>query len=144
MAVVGYPVTGRRAAALPRGGGMGRSSHLRLVTEPERVTVPQTARRRSAARRVSGVIPVLITIGVLAGVWAGASALRAAGTAPIVPPPGSWKVPGGYELVVRPGQSVWSIASAMQPGADPRALVDEIDAGLPGGVLVAGSVLRVP
>ncbi len=151
MAVVGYPVTGPTAA--PRRGAhvaAGRRDHLRLVTEAELSYAPGGARharcapRARHASRAHGVLSFLATVGVLAGLWAGASALRAAGSAPIVPPPGSWKVAGGYELVVRPGQTVWSIASAMEPGADPRALVDEIDAGLPGGVLVAGTVLRVP
>ena len=145
MAVVGYPVTSRRAVALPRGGVAGeRARHLRLVTGPEHVAGGSAARRRSARTRIARVVPVLLTVGVLAGVWAGASALRSVGTVPLVRPTGAWRVPGGYALVVRPGQSVWSIASSMEPGGDPRSLVDEIDAELPGGVLVAGTVLRVP
>ncbi len=145
MAVVGYPVSGPTAAPRRRGPvAGGRRDHLRLVTEAELFHASGGTRRARHAPRAHGVLSFLATVGVLAGLWAGASALRAAGSVPVVPPPGSWKVAGGYELVVRPGQTVWSIASAMEPGADPRALVDEIDAGLPGGVLVAGTVLRVP
>ena len=48
--------------------------------------------------------------------------------------------------VVRPGDTLWSIASRGTPGADPRPLVDAIEAAnhLDPGSLVPGQTLLVP
>jgi LysM repeat protein len=54
---------------------------------------------------------------------------------------------GGYTTVtVEPGDSVWSIASARYPSADPRQKVQEIlDAnGLRSPEIYAGEQLKVP
>ncbi|MHB1598171.1 MAG: hypothetical protein ACYCXY_04645 [Acidimicrobiales bacterium] len=118
--------------------------HLRLVGDVEPTTDRVVARTRPSRSILARLLPTLLTVGVLVGIWAGAAALRSVGVASLVAPPGARRVPGGYVVTVRPGQTVWSIASAMEPGADPRALVDRLDAELPGGVLVAGTVLRLP
>jgi hypothetical protein len=49
-------------------------------------------------------------------------------------------------VVVRPGQTLWSIAERSQPGADPRTVVQElIDLnGLHGSAVQAGERLWVP
>ena len=71
---------------------------------------------------------------------------------------GSWLAPllngGGADLrlvgdtsvVVRPGDTLWSIASAVAEGADVRVVVDEIQElnGLSGSELVPGQTLRLP
>ena len=136
--------TASAIAARPSSAGV---RHLRLVGDVEPTTGGVVARDRFSRRRRSifaGVVPMLLTVGALVGIWAGAAALRSMGAAPLVAPPGARRAPGGYVVTVRPGQTVWSIASAMEPGADPRALVDRLEAELPGGVLVAGTVLRLP
>ncbi len=57
---------------------------------------------------------------------------------------------GGYagmrEIVVRPGQTLWSIASAAEPSADPRVVVQEIMSvnSLTSAQIQAGQVLWVP
>jgi Tfp pilus assembly protein FimV len=53
-------------------------------------------------------------------------------------------VAGGYAYVVRPGDTLWSIASRLEPGRDPRPLVDRLSSQVRGGRLLAGSVLVVP
>lgn len=49
-------------------------------------------------------------------------------------------------VVVRPGQTVWSIAEARFPDQDPRQTVDEIDRvnHVQGGVVYPGERLRLP
>ncbi len=46
--------------------------------------------------------------------------------------PGSVPSHGGYLYVVRPGDTLWAIASRVQPGGDPRPLVDRLQAQLHG------------
>lgn len=50
------------------------------------------------------------------------------------------------EVTVMPGDSLWSIAQALAPEADPRDVVDAIIRlnALPSGSLVAGQSLAVP
>jgi broad specificity phosphatase PhoE len=54
------------------------------------------------------------------------------------------KVRGGYLYIARPGDTLWSIASELQPGGDPRPLVAEFEQQLHGAELVAGDELKLP
>lgn len=96
------------------------------------------------ARHRTRLLPGVVTIAALVGAWVGAGMLRDAGNGPLVPPPGARATAHGYVYVARPGDTAWSIASAMEPGRDPRPLVDAIDAQLPGGVLHVGQSIRLP
>jgi LysM domain len=53
---------------------------------------------------------------------------------------------GMHEIVVRPGQTLWSIASAAEPGADPRNVVQQIMTAnaMAGTTISAGQLLWVP
>jgi hypothetical protein len=53
---------------------------------------------------------------------------------------------GMRQIVVRPGQTLWSIASAAEPSADPRAVIQEIITAnaLPSPAISAGQLLWVP
>ena len=53
---------------------------------------------------------------------------------------------GMHEIVVRPGQTLWSIAAAAEPTADPRSVVQEIMSAnaLDGPGIRAGQLLWVP
>lgn len=55
-------------------------------------------------------------------------------------------VPATAVVVVQPGESVWSIARTLDPGADPRELVARIRElnSLASGVVVPGQSLVVP
>jgi hypothetical protein len=44
--------------------------------------------------------------------------------------------------VVRPGDSLWSVASRLAPGADPRPVVDALAEARPGTVLVPGESIE--
>lgn len=107
-----------------------------------RPVVAEGTRRHPGLRRLA---PGVAVAGGLLGLWLGASALAgAAGAGRLVRLPGTRPVPGGYAYVVRPGDTLWSIASRLEPGNDPRALVDQLASQAPGGRLLAGSVLVVP
>jgi LysM repeat protein len=51
-----------------------------------------------------------------------------------------------HQIVVQPGQTLWSIAAAAEPSADPRLVIQEIITAnaLPGGQLQVGQLLWVP
>jgi len=113
----------------------------------------RTARKRPAApgpirltRRGRIVVGVLVVIGVVAAVgllWLviAGQARAASGAAP--------GKPAGVALrrvVVRPGQTLWSIAVHADPAADPRVVVHEImeQNGLGGTSIQPGQILWVP
>jgi LysM repeat protein len=68
--------------------------------------------------------------------------------------PGAWRAmataqvegPSTVAVTVAPGDTLWGIASQIDPGADPRALIAEIRElnGLAQSGLVPGQVLVVP
>jgi len=68
--------------------------------------------------------------------------------------PGAWRAmataqvdrPGAVAVTVQPGDTLWGIASSVDPGADPRALIAEIRDvnGLAQSGLTPGQVLQVP
>jgi hypothetical protein len=80
----------------------------------------------------------------LVGLWFGTGALSGPAPGRLIPPAGASAVHGGFRYIVRPGDTVWSIASGMEPGRDPRPLVDRIDSELRGGTLRVGTVLYLP
>lgn len=136
MAAIAYPYVGRPARSRSGPG------HLRLVTSEEaRVFASAPARRPGALRRWA---PGLATMAVLAGLWFGAGALAGAGSPRISRLPGTTPVPGGYAYVVRPGDTLWSIASRLEPGRDPGPLVARLTAEVSTTVLRPGSVIVVP
>jgi Tfp pilus assembly protein FimV len=51
-----------------------------------------------------------------------------------------------HQIVVRPGQTLWSIASAAEPAADPRDVVQQIMTAnaMTGTTITAGQLLWVP
>jgi len=53
---------------------------------------------------------------------------------------------GMHEIVVRPGQTLWSIASAAEPQADPRDVVQQIMTAnaMTGTTISVGQLLWVP
>jgi nucleoid-associated protein YgaU len=54
------------------------------------------------------------------------------------------RAPAATRHVVRPGDSLWSIAERFEPGGDPRPVVDELIAARGSGPLVPGEVLVWP
>jgi hypothetical protein len=103
--------------------------------------------RHAAAVKPRGLrrlLPGVATLAALAGIWAGAGVLSSAQTHPLAVLPGSVKTPGGYMYVVRPGDTLWSIATRLDPSGDPRPLVAELARQVHGGELLPGSRLDLP
>ncbi len=71
---------------------------------------------------------------------AGAPAAAAAATAAGVIAPGAVV----HAVVVRAGDSLWSIAARLAPGEDVRPIVDELSAARDGAPLVPGETIRLP
>ena len=124
----------------------------RLSTSPSRRLATRThaaPTRASAAatepRGLRRLLPGAATLAVLVAAWFGVGAV--ANAAHHVQPrrlPGSVQVHGGLVYVVQPGDTLWSIASRVEPGADPRPLVAQLQAQLRGQVLLPGDRLLLP
>ena len=102
---------------------VGPQTRLRLTTRGRRVLVALAA------------APLAVGIGF--SVLAGGSALAS----------GEQSAPVEFETVtVMPGDTLWSIAEEVAPGADPRDVVDAIIRlnALPSGSLTAGQSLALP
>ena len=141
------PVGAELATATP---ATARATHHLDISNPERRarSVGEVAQTRAAAadepRGLRRLLPGVATLAVLAGLWAGAGMLAAAQRPPLAVLPGSVKTPAGYVYVVRPGDTLWSIATRLRPGGDPRVLVEELQSQVRGATLVPGSRLRLP
>jgi hypothetical protein len=130
-AVVSFePRTDWRACPQPRA--------LRLV-EPCRQPHPRLARRPSRAvyqrRRVLAALAglgLVLTV-ARAGAALGGSTLASSGRLPHV-----------QQVVVRPGDSLWSIAQRAAPGHDPRPIVDALEAAHGSAALTPGEPISVP
>lgn len=160
MAAIAYPV-GTRAAEYGRRPAAARRAHLYVVADPDagrrpvgtrapaRVAPPVQLRParavRAAPRRYwRGVATAAATLAVLGGLWFASGALTRAHGTHLAVLPGSTQVTGGWRYTVRPGDTLWSIATRLDPTGDPRPLVDALGAQLAGAPLVAGSTLVVP
>lgn len=121
------------------GSGEARSSRptfLRRVIDPadraERTAV-DPAQRIGRRERLALTVLVAATLALMIGrLVAGA----------VAGPP----TPELVDVTVRPGDTLWSIASSAAPDTDPRAVIDGIRGvnHLPDDVVRVGEVLRVP
>lgn len=108
-----------RAAGCPRCDG---------TCGPARVRLTRRARRLLAL--------VVASAAVVVAAWLGAEAQQDDGL----------QLVGGASTVVRPGDTLWSIARSVAGDADVRVVVDEIQRlnGLEGTALVPGQILELP
>lgn len=81
----------------------------------------------------------MLSLALLAGVWAGPLGRMVAGA-------DGAGLASRSSYVVHEGDTLWSIAEGVAPGADPRPLVDAIAAanGVDPGAIVPGQTLLVP
>ncbi|MGH9294231.1 MAG: LysM peptidoglycan-binding domain-containing protein [Acidimicrobiales bacterium] len=110
------------------------------------VRAPRPSGERVAASRPRGLrrlLPGAATLAALGGLWIGASAVGGHQHADKVLA-GSVRSGHGYVYVVRPGDTLWSIASRLQPGGDPRPLVADLESQLGGAALLPGDRLHLP
>jgi LysM repeat protein len=110
--------------------------------------------RSQAARNQAASVPLRLTrrgrvvVAVAAALVLAALSLVIAGSAQATNHP----VPSGTaqrtvaQVIVRPGQSLWSVAENADPGADTRVVIQQIVElnGLTGDTVFAGQHLRVP
>ena len=100
---------------------------------------------RTGVRRRRRIAAALGSVGVaivLSAPVAGALGRHGEASDTKVVPARRWE----QVVVVRPGDTVWSIAEAAAGGADPRALVDAIATrnGIDAGAVVPGQSLVIP
>jgi LysM repeat protein len=93
---------------------------------------PLRSTHRAGARRAGRLAAML---GLAVGVSISLAVVAHGGTAPVV-----------TTVVVQPGDTIWSIATAHYPSDDIRARVDDIERanGLNGPQIEAGETLRLP
>jgi hypothetical protein len=134
--------------AQPRTRPAGAPSRTRVVrpaSVPSRVPVQRVRRTRLTrrGRRVVWAFAVLLLVAVLTPILlALASGAQAANHG--LPP--SAVQASMRHVVVKPGQSLWSIALSAEPKADPRTVIQQIMEfnALGGQVVVPGESLWVP
>jgi nucleoid-associated protein YgaU len=106
------------------------------VLDSEQAFGSMTTMARTRVRRRRAV--VVLTLAIVAGAWAGpvAEALTGSSARPV----------SRTTYVVGPGDSLWTIATRLAPGEDPRPLVDAIAAAnhVDPGALTPGQSLVVP
>ena len=111
--------------------------------------VRRAAHRPSpAVLRRRRVVAVIVLATLLLGCWLGLqAALGRIGGGPLATTgaaagPGMIQV-GATEYVVRPGDTLWTIAAAMAPGRDERPVVDRLVHELGGVSIYPGEVIRL-
>jgi hypothetical protein len=126
-------VRGRRPSVL------GPSSEGRHVDRgPTRVGAEVRSRRRAWLVVVAvalAIVGVAVTDDPAGGRLGGRGDV--ASTAPVAAVP-------TISIVVQPGDTLWSIATALVGDGDPRALVDELQAAHGGAELHPGDVITIP
>jgi hypothetical protein len=155
---VGAGDSGRTAAAQPRtviaaGSGRGPTAPSRPDSATRSARGPDAQNRPAVAgagpirltRRGRAVVTALAlmvaTVGVTVGSLAAAGGAQAANHGR----PGAGYA-GLRQIVVQPGQTLWSIAAQAEPSADPRLVVAEIMTAnaMSNTVIEAGQLLWVP
>jgi hypothetical protein len=147
--IPGHPGIPPAAPGRPRGTGPGgaptRTRVVRPASAPSRVPVRRARRTRLTrrGRRLAWASAVLLVVAVITPILlAVASGAQAANHG--VPP--SAVRAGMRHVVVKSGESLWSIALHAEPSADPRVVVQQIiDYNALGSqVVVPGEGLWVP
>ena len=126
--------------AIPRYAPRGATPRGRRVT-------PTTYRRRrlAVATLALGLVVVAAQAGAALGGLPLASPERRStasnGPAQIAPQTGPQTGSAQTSVVVRPGDSLWSLAARLAPGEDLRPIVDELSAARGAAPLVPGEII---
>ena len=140
-------------AALPQDSARSRAAACWTEPVAPTATAPDQAARPQPARGQPVTVPLRLTrrgrvvIAVAAALLVAALSLVIAASAQATNHPQSSR--GAQHLIqvtVRPGQSLWSVAENADPGADTRAVIQQIVElnGLTGDIVTAGQRLWVP
>ncbi len=132
-------------ARLVRTGPAEEQAGLALSARPPMAPASGRVRLTRRGKIVVGALLALAVAGLAALIW-----LAVGGQAEAAGPAGLGTGSGAghsmLRVVVRPGETLWSIAVRTDPGADPRAVIQEIidDNALRGTAIQDGQVLWVP
>ncbi|HWD24412.1 MAG TPA: LysM peptidoglycan-binding domain-containing protein [Acidimicrobiales bacterium] len=107
-------------------------------------SIDQRRRRRAILARRRRLAALFASIAILLATWGAVSALAGTSQRHLVSLPDSYATATGAIYTVQPGDTVWSIASRLDPSGDPRPLVSQIDGHLHGGAIVPGERIFVP
>jgi hypothetical protein len=110
----------------------------------ERRAKERRVRAAQIRRRRLHLVGVVASVGLAAAIWFGISAVAAQSQGRLQVLPGSVKTAHGYLYRVQPGDTVWSIATELDPNGDPRSLVGQIESEIGGTDLQAGTQVLVP
>jgi len=130
------PQSHAKAQARPQGKAQ---SQAMAQARPQAGTGPLRLTRRGRI-----VVVLLAAVLATAAITVASMALSGAQAANHGHPGGGYA--GMHQIVVQPGQTLWSIATAAEPSADPRQVIQEILTAnsMTGGTIQAGQLLWVP
>jgi len=94
-------------------------------------------------RRVRALGLALASVVAAGALWFGTSAM-ASSQDRLQVLPGSVQTTHGYLYRVQPGDTVWSIATRLDPTGDPRPLADQIESEIGGTNLQVGTQVLLP
>ena len=101
-------------------------------------------RRLQRTRGLRRLLPGAATLAVFAGLWVGVGGLAGLHQPSVRQLPGAVASGASQVYVARPGDTLWSIAEAVEPNGDPRPLVADLEQQLHGAGLVPGDRLHLP
>jgi hypothetical protein len=119
-----------------------RASGQRVTVRQATVQPGKLRLTRRGRRVLTGFVMLVIVIAAML-IWTG---VAGGAQAPGPGAPARSVYQGMTQIVVQPGQTLWSIAAAVEPSADPRTAVQQISDvnGLTGTQIEAGQLLWVP
>jgi hypothetical protein len=117
------------APSCPALSPSARSDHSRIVAGRVR------RRRLLLGATAAGILVAL------ALPWGGAGGHPLATPGPVL---AGAAVTAGADYVVQPGDTMWSIARRLDPGADPRVIVAQLEAQVGSDSLQAGERIHLP
>jgi LysM domain len=110
----------------------------REATPRGRRVSPTTYRRRRWATALVVLGSLVVAGQAGAALGSSTSPLAASGRSPAA----SVRTTSLRTVVVKPGDTLWSIAERLAPGADPRPMVDKMSAARHGAPLQPGETIR--
>lgn len=142
-------VDGTAALPLRPLGDSYSRPQLRLVADPPAGGGRLTAARRGPVRLTRrGQLAIVVAVALLAALGCMVLGLMPAAATSSGQATGEQGTvaSAGTSVVVQPGDSLWSVATRIAPGVDPRVTVQQLvdRNGLAGTALTAGQVLRLP
>lgn len=107
-------------------------------------SIDQRRRRRAILARRRRLAALFASAAILTATWGAVDALAGTRQSHLVTLSGSHRTASGVFYTVQPGDTIWSIATRLDPTGDPRPLVAKIVAHLHGEAIVPGEEIAVP